>query len=143
LAFSAAGQLEENGSAMTFQRIRRTVLTATFLAGSAAIAIAQTGTGGDTTSKPGTAGSRGSSATGTPSAVDTTGMGGSRPGCGPSPGGSPVASAERPPGSTPGGAQAPRITSDPTAATSESTETGHGTDAVTPKNPKTGKLGDC
>ena len=129
---------------MTFPRIRRTVLTATFLAGSAAIAIAQTGTGGDTTPKPGTAaGSRGSGATGTPSAVDTTGMGGSRPGCGPSPGGSPVASAERPPGSTAGGAQGPRITSDPTAATSESTETGHGTDAVAPKNPKTGKLGDC
>jgi hypothetical protein len=145
LAFSAAGQLEENGSAMTFQRIRRTVLTAMFLTGSAAIAIAQTGTGGDTTSKPGTAaGSRGSGGgTGTPSAVDTTGMGGSRPGCGPSPGGSPVASAERPPGSIAGGAQAPRITSDPTAATSESTETGLGTDAVTPKNPKTGKLGDC
>ena len=124
---------------MTFQRIR-TVLTATFLAGSAAIAIAQTVTGGDTSSKPGTpAGSRESGATGTPSAVDTTGMGGSRPGCGPSPGGS----AERQPGSAAGGAQAPRITSDPTAATRESTETGHGTDAVTPKNPKTGKLGDC
>jgi hypothetical protein len=128
---------------MTFQRVRRTVLTAIFLAGSAAIAIAQTGTGGDTSSKPGTAAGSGSGATGTPSAVDTTGMGGSRPGCGPSPGGSPVTSAERPPGSTAGGAQAPRITSDPTAATSESTETGHGTDAVAPKNPKTGKLGDC
>jgi hypothetical protein len=130
---------------MTFQRIRRTVLTAMFLAGSAAIAIAQTSeTGGDNTSKPGTAaGSRENGASGTPSAVDTTGMGGSRPGCGPSPGGSPVASGERPPGSTAGGAQAPRITNDPTVATSERAETGLGTDAVTPKNPKTGKLGDC
>jgi hypothetical protein len=73
--------------------------------------------------------------------VDTTGMGGSRPGCGPSPGGSPVTSAERPPAT--GSAQAPRVTNDPTVATSESTETGLGTDAVAPKNPKTGKLGDC
>jgi hypothetical protein len=129
---------------MILQRIRRTVLTAMLLAGSAAIALAQTGTGGDSTSKTGTAaGSRGSGATGTPSAVDTTGMGGSHPGCSPSPGGSPVTGAERPPNSASGGPQAPRITNDPTVATSESTETGLGTDAVTPKNPKTGKLADC
>lgn len=129
---------------MTFQLIRRTVLTAIFLAGSGALALAQTGTGGDNAPKPGTAaGSRGSDTTGTPSAVDTTGMGGSRPGCGPSPGGSPVTGAERPPASATGGAQAPRVTNDPTVATSESTETGLGTDAVAPKNPKTGKLGDC
>jgi hypothetical protein len=130
---------------MPFQRIHRAVIAAIFLTTSAAFPLAQTSRANDgTAAKPGAATEgRAGSATAKPSAIDTTGMGGSRPGCGPSPGGSPLASAERPPGSTTGSPRVPEIVNDPTLGSSERAETGLGVDSVTPKNPKTGKLGDC
>ena len=130
---------------MLVQRIHRVVVAAAFLASSATFLLAPTSRANDGTAAKSDAvtDGRAGSATAKPSAVDTTGMGGSRPGCAPSPGGSPVASAERPPGSTVGSPRAPEIVNDPTVGSSERAETGLGTEPVTPKNPKTGKLGDC
>lgn len=130
---------------MPFQRIHRSVIAAVVLASSISFPLAQGSRANDDAAvKSGavTDGHAGST-TAKPSAVDTTGMGGSRPGCGPSPGGSPTASAERPPGSAAGGARPPGITDDATVGSGERAETGLDTDPVAPKNPKTGKLGDC
>src|SRR5262245_6469472 len=130
---------------MLFQRIHRSVIAAAVLASSITLPLAQTSLANDdAAAKSGAVtDGRAGSTTAKPSAVDTTGMGGSRPGCGPSPGGSPAARAERPPGSATGGARPPGITDDATVGSGERAETGLGTGPVPPKNPKTGKLGDC
>jgi hypothetical protein len=130
---------------MPFQRIHLTVVVAAlFLAGSAALAVAQTSGGtGPGAGKSGTATGSSESTTGTPSALDTTGMGGSRPGCGPSPGSASTSSADSPSDATAGGVRAPRIINDPTVGTSDTAETGLAPNSVIPKDSKTGKAGDC
>ncbi len=122
-----------------------TVVAALFIVGSAALAVAQTSSGaGPGAGKSGTAtGGSESGTTGTPSAVDTTGMGGSQPGCGPSAGGASTSSADGPSDTTVGGVRAPRIINDPTVGTSDTAETGLAPNSVIPKDPKAGKASDC
>ena len=77
-----------------------------------------------------------------PSALDTTGTGGSRPGCAPSLGNPSGATGGNPPDATPG-IRTPRIINDPTVGTSQTAETGPIPNTVIPKDPKTGRRGDC
>jgi hypothetical protein len=141
---------------MSSERIHLPIAVAIFIAGSTALALAQAGgpgTGGTSGSPAGTTGGAtnpsppSTSAAPTqgqptsPSAVDTTGMGGSRPGCTPS-SGNPSAATGTPPDATTG-MRTPRIINDPTVGTSQTAETGLKPDTVIPKDPKTGKVGDC
>lgn len=139
------------------------MVTALLLAGSTALVLAQ-GTGGTasgagpsgTAGAPSVSGTTGSSmpsgtgptpkpdqATGAPSAVDTTGMGGSRPGCRPSTGSPSGSTADRPTEPATDGMRTPRIINDPTVGTSQSAETGLSINSMIPKDPKTGKARDC
>jgi hypothetical protein len=150
---------------MPSERIHLPIVAAMLVAGSTVLALAQTGasgTGGTSGSPAGTTGgaSTGSSTAPTnpsppstsaapnpgqpthPSAVDTTGTGGSRPGCGPSPGNPSAATGGTPPDATIG-MRTPRIINDPTVGTSQTAETGLKPDTIIPKDPKTGRPGDC
>jgi hypothetical protein len=126
--------------AMSSQRTHLTVVAAMLLAGSTVLAPAQT-TGGP-------AGGAGSppaadQSTSRPSAQDTTGMGGARPGCAPSADGPPAERTAKPPDAMPGDVRTPRIINDPTVGTSQTAETDPISNPLIPKDPKTGSTKDC
>jgi hypothetical protein len=112
---------------------RHAMIAAALLSASAALANAQTDSS--------TRGTPADQSANKPSAVDTTGMGATRPGCGPAAGSPAAATAGSAPDATVG-MRAPRIIDDPTVSTSETAETGLSTSSAIPKQ-KTARPADC